>query len=91
MPAECPDNTYGSDREPCSANCKTLPCDKFSATGVCTGGCVTGYSGEACRECKVLFINLFFFMCMEKVTMAQFYFSKYYFINYNFMQVDKLQ
>ena len=54
---ECPDKTYGFECAPCSPNCKTPPCSKFSATGVCTDGCVIGYSGESCFECKIIFIH----------------------------------
>ena len=59
---ECPDNRYGTDCHPCSPNCKTPPCYKFSATGVCIGGCVTGYTGEACFECKPAYITVAIFL-----------------------------
>ena len=51
---ECPDNTYGVSCKLCSPNCKNPPCNKFSATGICAGGCLPGYHGAACLDSKVL-------------------------------------
>ena len=53
MFTECPDNTYGISCSPCSPNCKTPPCDKFSATGSCIGSCLSGFDGAECLESKV--------------------------------------
>ena len=42
--SECPAATYGYTCSPCSENCETQPCDKFTEFGDCPGQrCQPGY------------------------------------------------